>query len=184
MSESINKNDIESLLSQCALRDALAFEQLYHLTSAKLFALVLRIVHKQEWAEDVLQEAYINIWNNASRFRSEKASAMTWMTRVVRNKAIDYIRGKPQSVWQGEDGLSDLMASDQGPFDSLYNKQQATLLRECLEQLEPSQQDTLVMAYFYGLTHLELAESLAKPLGTIKSWIRRGLLRLKRCVDK
>lgn len=178
--------ELANLLAQCALKDRRAFERLYELASAKLYGLVLRIVKDEEFANDVLQDGFVRIWNHASEFRPEKASAVTWMGSIMRNRAIDLLRrGKTRmSVdtpveelhWLEDESLLTATAE-------VDRSQASEALARCLETLSENQRQAISLAYFRGLTHEELARHLETPLGTVKSWLRRGLLRLKDCLD-
>jgi len=179
--------ELADLLARCALQDRRAFERLYQLASAKLFGLVLRIVKDEEFANDVLQDGFVRIWSHAGEFRPEKASAVTWMGSIMRNRAIDLLRrGKTRMAidtpveelyWLEDESLVSATAE-------VGRLQTNLALRRCLETLSESQRQAISLAYFRGLTHEELAQHLDKPLGTVKSWLRRGLLRLKDCLNE
>lgn len=178
--------ELAQLLARCALRDRQAFEILYRETSAQLFGLVLRIVRDQDLASEVLQQGYLKIWNHAGDFRPDKAPPMTWMGVIVRNQAIDMIRRqshRPRITDPVED-LHWLADDTAGPQEIVDQAQRNEGLHECLDQLEEKQRRALMLAYFNGMTHEELAQYLDRPLGTVKSWVRRGLLRLKKCLDE
>ncbi|MCP5420820.1 MAG: sigma-70 family RNA polymerase sigma factor [Gammaproteobacteria bacterium] len=178
--------DLPQLLARCALKDRKAFEQLYRSTSAQLFGLVLRIVRDQEIASEVLQESYVKIWNRAGDFRSDLAKPMTWMGAIARNQAIDSIRRSTvqPSALETVEELEWLADESEGPSEIVGRTQEEQALYECLNRLEGLQRQAMMLAYFNGLTHDELAQRLSTPLGTVKSWIRRGLLRLKSCLDE
>lgn len=175
------------LLARCALNDHSAFEHLYQHTSAKLYGLVVRIVREEQLARDVLQDGYVKIWNHAADFRPEKASAITWMGSIMRNRAIDVIRRRRIPVFDGSEregsawSQESLLDSPEAKMDLAHQKQ---ALGECLGTLSESQRQAIALAYFRGLTHEEMAHFMGKPLGTVKSWLRRGLLRLRDCLDK
>ncbi len=178
--------ELANLLARSALGERRSFERLYRHTAAQLFGLVLRIVKNHETADEVLQESFVKIWNRAGDFSPERASAMTWMGTIARNQAIDTIRrGRQQPVLheQPVDELHWLADAAPGPEDEAAQARQNQALRECLDRLEGSQRDAVLLAYFSGLTHDELAGRLDKPLGTVKSWIRRGLQRLRHCLE-
>ena len=177
--------ELAQLLARCALRDRGAFEALYRQSCAQLFGVVLRIVNNREVAEEVLQEGYVKIWNHAGEFRADKAQPMTWMGSIVRNQAIDTLRrasNRPQATDSVED-LYWLADDNPGPQDRMDRHQQGRALHHCLKLLEGDQRRAMRLAYFRGMTHEELADHMNKPLGTVKSWLRRGLLRLKKCLD-
>ena len=178
--------ELADLLSRCALGDRNAFERLYHATSAQLYGLVLRIVRDQDAASDVLQEGFVKIWHHAAEFDPGKAKAMTWMGTIMRNQAIDLIR-RSASRPRLNDPVEELhwLADEaDGPQEQVDQARQDDKLHTCLEQLQGDQRKAMILAYFHGLTHEELADHMQKPLGTIKSWLRRGLLRLKKCLDE
>lgn len=173
-----------SLLAACTLKDQQAFTKLYDLTSAKLYGVILRILVRDEWAQDCLQEAFIKVWNNAESYRPDLAAPMTWMATIARNQALDLLRRKRREIsleeatWLPEEADSDPL-----PLDRLQHGDDAKRLAECLEGLKPQQRQTIALAYFKGLTHEQLATHMESPLGTIKTWIRRGLEQLKRCLE-
>jgi RNA polymerase sigma-70 factor (ECF subfamily) len=181
-----SSEELAHLLARCALRDRQAFEILYRETSAQLFGLVLRIVRDQDLASDVLQQAYLKIWDHAGDYRPDKAQPMTWIGAIVRNQAIDMIRRNAHQPIASDpvDELHWLADDAAGPQEIVDQVQQNRALHECLDQLEEKQRQALLLAYFNGMTHAELAQYLDKPLGTVKSWVRRGLLRLKKCLDE
>jgi RNA polymerase sigma-70 factor (ECF subfamily) len=176
---------LSDLLSRCALQDQRAFAALYRHSSAKLFAVAVRITRRRDWAEEVLQESFINIWNHASGYNPAKSTPMTWMTAIVRNRALDWLRRPREVEVDGEQ--EDLMASvpdeSPGPEELLRRSLEAGALADCMKQLSGEQQRSITLAFFYGLSHGELAQQMQKPLGTVKTWIRRGLERLKGCLD-
>ena len=177
---------LSDLLARCALRDQRAFATLYQFSSAKLFAVAVRITRRRDWAEEVLQEAFVNIWNHTASYNPAKSAPMTWMTAIVRNRALDWLR-KPREVEIDEEH-EELMASipdeSPGPEELLRRSLEAGELAECMKSLTEEQQRSVTLAFFYGLSHGELAEQMRKPLGTVKTWIRRGLDRLKGCLEE
>jgi RNA polymerase sigma-70 factor (ECF subfamily) len=176
---------LSDLLARCALRDQRAFATLYQFSSAKLFAVAVRITRRRDWAEEVLQEAFVNIWNHAAGYNPTKSAPMTWMTAIVRNRALDWLR-RPREVEIDEEH-EELMASipddSPGPEELLRRSLEAGELAECMKTLTEEQRRSITLAFFYGLSHGELAEQMRKPLGTVKTWVRRGLERLKGCLD-
>ena len=181
-----SSEELATLLARCALRDRQSFERLYQATSAQLFGLVLRIVKNHDLASEVLQEGYVKIWNRAGDFRPDKAKPMTWMGAVVRNQAIDVLRRSANQPVEPEpiEDMHWLADESIGPQEQAYREQRDHTLHDCLRQLEGEQRQAMLLAYFKGLTHEELAEHLDRPLGTVKSWIRRGLQRLKKCLEQ
>ena len=177
--------ELSQLLSRCALADQRAFAALYQATSAKLFAVAVRITRRRDWAEEVLQESYVKIWHHAGSYDGDKSAPLTWMTAIVRNRALDWLR-RPTEV-QSSDEVEAYLASvaDEapGPEQLAVLSAQSTELHTCMEQLSDDQKRSIALAFFHGLSHGELSETLGKPLGTVKTWVRRGLDRLKQCLD-
>jgi len=174
---------LEDLLYRCALNDEDALASLYKQTSAKLYALVLGMVIRRDVAEDIMQEAYINIWHYANQYREEKGSALTWMIGIIRNKAIDWLRRNPKGRVISDETLDELIDPLLTADMSMVNADEAQALIECIEALDDSQRKAITKVYYLGLTHHEYADHSGHPLGTIKSWIRRGLQKLKRCLE-
>ncbi|HWQ40203.1 MAG TPA: sigma-70 family RNA polymerase sigma factor [Burkholderiales bacterium] len=176
---------LSRLLARCALRDQRAFGELYRLTAPKLFAVALRITRRKAWAEEILQESFVNIWHHAQGYDAAKSAPMTWMTAVVRNRALDWLR-RPRESELGEvheDFLNSVADETPGPDELLRQSADAARLADCMRQLSEEQQRTITLAFYYGLSHGELARKLERPLGTVKTWIRRGLERLRGCLD-
>ena len=176
---------IADMMARSALRDQRAFRDLYRHTSAKLYAVALRIVRREDWAEEVLQESFVNIWNHIAEYAPARSAPLTWMTAIVRNRALDWLR-RPNLERGDEDYdlLVEAVADDApGPDLILGASRDARALAECMKQLTGNQRQTIVLAYTHGLSHGELAQHLKQPLGTVKTWIRRGLDRLKGCMD-
>ena len=174
---------LAALLGACARRDGAAFRRLYQQTSAKLFGVALRILRRHDWAEEVLQDCYLRIWERAGDYRAGLAAPMTWMTSIVRHRCLDQLR-RPRLELADEDGalLEAAESGAPGPLDALERSAGAGALARCLEALEPKQRQAIALAFQHGLSHSELAAHLREPLGTVKTWVRRGLLQLKRCL--
>jgi RNA polymerase sigma-70 factor (ECF subfamily) len=181
--EPFDPDTLSALLSGSARRDQAAFAELYRRTSAKLFAVALRIVRRQDWAEDVLQESFVNIWHHAGDYTASRSAPMTWMTSIVRNRSLDWLRRPHEETPEAFEGMLEGTADDQpGPLALLSRRSEATHLARCLEALDPSQRQSITLAFYHGLSHSELADHLKAPLGTVKTWVRRGLERLKTCL--
>jgi RNA polymerase sigma-70 factor (ECF subfamily) len=175
---------LPGLLAACARGDRAAFAALYQATSAKLYGVALRILRREDWAEEVLQDCYVSIWTHAPEYRAGLAAPMTWMTSIVRNRCLDWLR-RPRMEVSDQDGtLTESAESEKpGPLAELERATEAGALRRCLGELEPRQRQAIALAFFDGLSHSELASHLREPLGTVKTWVRRGLLRLKDCLE-
>jgi len=175
--------NLEDLLYRCALHDAKALARLYEITSAKLFGLCLKIVSRLDIAEDVLQDSFINIWNKADQFRGDKGSALSWMVGIVRNKSIDWLRKNPVSRDVSDDELLELPDTSLSNEAILAAGDDIEALIKCMDDLDVAQREAISTVYYKGYTHKEYSIKNGQPLGTIKSWIRRGLQALKRCLE-
>lgn len=176
---------VAPLLAQVANGDQGAFASLYQNTSGKLLGICLRVLSDRAEAEDVLQEVYVTIWNKAASFDAGRARAMTWLGTIARNRAIDRLRSLPapstRASFELAEEAPDLSPSPSANAESADNK---VRLDACLDQLEPRRQVLIRTAFFDGATYEELASRSGSPLGSIKSWIRRGLMQLKACLDQ
>lgn len=172
------KRDVEQALAQVKLKHQPAFSHLYDLTNAKLFGLVLKIIPDQDLAADVLQEAYQKIWLNAPKHRSDLGSAWSWLCQLTRNQAIDRVRQRQRLNETSQDAATEDFSSDSA---SIWPEQLD--LSRCLQTIRTEQQNVIISSYVYGLSHAELAEKFDAPLGTLKSWIRRGLQELRECLE-
>ena len=178
-----------ALLDRIALADESALKELYALTSSKLYGVAVRVVTNREWAEDVLQEAYLNIWKVAGSYKASLSPPMAWMGLLVRSRGLDFLRRRASDladrVQELDDVISDTVAGDSpNPMDTTQASEQAWALHQCLSQLENKQREVVSLAYLRDLSHSELAEQLKLPLGTVKTWIRRGLEQLRGCMGK
>jgi RNA polymerase sigma factor (sigma-70 family) len=185
-----------ALIDRIAARDSgserdaqQALRELYDLTSSKLFGVALRVAGKRDWAEDVLQEAFINIWRIAGDYRSTLSPPMAWMGVIVRSRALDFLRRRTSeradSVQELDDFINDTVAGDSAnPMDTTQASEQAWALHECLRKLDNKHREVVSLAYMRDLSHGELAEQLKLPLGTVKTWIRRGLEQLRGCMAR
>ena len=178
-----------ALIDRIALSDEKALRELYDMTSSKLYGVAVRVVTNRDWAEDALQEAFINIWRIAGDYKSTLSPPMAWMALVVRSRGLDFLRRRASERADRtqvlDDVISDTVAGDSpNPMDSAQASQQAKALHNCLSQLENKQREVVSLAYMRDLSHGELAEQLKLPLGTVKTWIRRGLEQLRGCMAK
>ncbi len=154
-------------------------------TSARLFAVTLRLVGRRDVAEDALQDAYLAIWRKAGQYQPRKGAPLAWMMTIARYRAIDRLRrdgGKEREFKDWEDvadGPEVMLAAKTGLPDAI-----SATIRKCVEGLQANQKKAILLAYYYGMTHEELAKHLKSPLGTIKSWVRRGLVQLQECYDQ
>lgn len=165
--------------------DRAAFEQVYRSTSSKLFGICLRVTADRSEAEDVLQEVYATVWRKASQFDAARASAITWLSMIARNKAIDRLRASPASMRTAPIDLADEFEDPaQSPPDAADASMRNARLDLCMQRLDGRRRSLIRVAFFEGATYEELAARVGSPLGSVKSWIRRGLLQLKACLEQ
>ena len=175
---------LADLLPRIAGGDRAALRQLYQATSAKLFGVCLRILSNRDESEDVLQEVYITIWRRADRFEAGRASVMTWISTIARNRAIDRLRARGPLAYAAP--VEEMEIEDEAPGAQalLEAAQSGEALAACLSELDDRTQTVIRTAFFEGVTYEVLAQRMDAPLGTVKSWIRRGLLKLKGCLER
>lgn len=169
-------------LVRTAAQDARAFRLVYRLTAAKLFGICLRICGERKAAEDVLQDVYLTVWMRADGFDATRGSAIAWLATIARHRAIDWRRANRPPV-ASDAMLTEIVDGAMSAPDRMLLDERERMLHLCLELLEERQRSSIRTAFFDGLTYAELAERAAVPLGTMKSWVRRGLLRLRECLD-
>ncbi|MBS0579110.1 MAG: sigma-70 family RNA polymerase sigma factor [Proteobacteria bacterium] len=174
----------EALLGQVALGNRAAFETLYRTCADKLFGICLRVLRQRAEAEEALQEVFTNVWHKASQFDPERASAMSWLSIMARNKAIDRLRSLPaRSMHTSLEEAAGIADPNASPAPSAEAASEQARLARCLEELEPRRRTLIREAFFGGFTYEELATRLAAPLGSVKSWVRRGLIQLRACLE-
>ena len=174
--------DLSALIARVALKDRRAFDGLYEQASGRLFAVAVRIMKDRAEAEDVLQEAFIRIWQRARSFRPDEARAMGWLVAIVRNLAIDRLRtrrGPPMPIEMAE------QLPDTGPTPeaATAQKDERARIEACLGELEDRRADAVRSAYIEGYSYQELADRFETPLNTIRTWLRRSLLSLRACLE-
>ena len=171
-------------MARIAAGERAALRQLYEATSAKLFAVCLRILSDREESEDVLQEVYVTVWRRADRYDASRASVMTWVSTIARNRAIDRLRARGPLAYA--DQVEDLEIPDGavGAETLLVAAGEAGRLHDCLAELDERTARVIRTAFFEGIAYEALARRLGTPLGTVKSWIRRGLARLRGCLER
>lgn len=174
-------------LSEALIRtgdeDRAAFRDVYTLTSAKLFGICLRICGERAGAEDVLHEVYLTIWKRAGAFEPGRASPISWLATIARNRSIDWVRAKGARKLNPIEDAAAVVDATPDQLTVLQRDQQSQRLHDCLDALDGRASDAIRTAFFDGATYAELAEAKGVPLGTMKSWVRRGLMQLKGCVD-
>ena len=181
--------ELMQLLDRIAAHDEAALKTLYEQTSSKLFGLALRVLGHRDWAEDVLQEAFITIWRVAGDYRASLSPPMAWMGLIVRSRALDLLRRRSADrahlTHELDDDIAHSLEGDSpNPMDTTQASEQAFALHQCMGRLENKQREVVSLAYLRDLSHGELAEQLRLPLGTVKTWIRRGLDQLRNCMAR
>ena len=173
----------ERLLTSCGRGDPAALRALYEVTAPQLFWLANSIVRNRELAEDAVQDSFVQVWRHAHRFDPNRGSAMAWLGRIVRNRCFDLLRVRRREAPYDDAIIAhwEQQAADPGTGPLL--SREAQRLRDCIDGLDEKPRQSLLLAYYGGFTADEISRRLGTPLGTVKSWIRRGLIQLKRCVE-
>ncbi|HET7299263.1 MAG TPA: sigma-70 family RNA polymerase sigma factor [Oleiagrimonas sp.] len=182
-----NANDREQLAQLLTLsgqRDQQAFAELYRRTSAKLHGICLRMLRDRGMAEQVLQEIYITIWQRADQYDAARAGAMTWLTTIARNKTIDHLRKHRELLFDDPERLNETVDETASPVEQAQTSEAHRRLHHCLDGLESQHRALVREAFFSGATYNQLSERLNVPLGTVKSWIRRSLIKLRTCLEQ
>lgn len=179
------------LIERVALGDEQAFEELYLACSANLYGVLLRILRRPEWAQEALQDCFLKVWQRSETYLPERGPALTWLMTLARYRALDLLRER-QSDPQVQIELS--KAEQDAPLHFVSpepagaawvpDSEESNRLSDCMEQLRPEEKQALLLVYYEGYTHLELAQLLDVPLGTVKSRVRRGLARLRECLRR
>jgi RNA polymerase sigma factor (sigma-70 family) len=184
MDAEASRSQFTAALVRIAAGDRAALRMVYENTSAKLFGVCLRILNDRGEAEDLLQEVYVTVWRKAASFDPGRASPITWLVSIARNRAIDRLRSgagkRRMEPIEAADAISDPAPA---AVERVEAAQQQERLARCLEELEARQSSAIRAAFLDGATYEELAQRMNVPLGTMKSWIRRGLLKLRTCLE-
>lgn len=175
-------SDIESMIGRIALGDRKAFILLYDTTSAKLFGICLRVLGSRAEAEDALQEIFVKVWRNAGKYQINGLSPMSWLITIARNHAIDRLRSRRASGGT-LDEVADVADTAPGPEALAIAASEAGRVADCLGQLEKDRSDAVRRAYLEGETYQELSVRYGMPLNTIRTWLRRSLLKLRECLS-
>lgn len=175
-------------LGQIALRDERAFEALYQATSAHLLGVAMLVMRRRERAEEVLQEAFVNVWHGAAQYAQTEASPMSWLISIVRHKGLDHLRASKnhdaQTSFEADDGAGADTLTTEGadPLALLTSASAQHSVRACLDGLDAPLRQSLALAYYEGLSHGQVSHRLQAPLGTVKGWLRRGADKLRDCL--
>ncbi len=180
---------LAALLAKVALGDQAAFADLYRQTSSHLYGVAVRILREGSVAEEILQEAFVSVWHHAGSYEAAKSQPTTWLAAIVRNRCLDQLRRRELDTvtmtTDDDDGKEfDLPSGDPTPVEMLLAGAEAQSVRDCVDALDAGPKQAIALAYYQGLSHAELADHMRQPLGTVKSWVRRGLERLKSCLDR
>jgi RNA polymerase sigma-70 factor (ECF subfamily) len=177
------REELAQILAAAGHGDQRAFAELYRRTSSRLFGVCLRMLRDRGEAEDVLQEIYTTVWRRAESFDPARASAITWLVTLGRNKAIDRLRQHHEAPLPDPSIALDLVDEQPSPAADAERSQERQRLERCLDALEPQHKAAVRAAFFSGATYNELAAHCSVPLATMKSWIRRSLIRLRTCLE-
>lgn len=185
MTAMLTREELALALGRAGEGDREAFRTVYDATSAKLLGVCLRILSDRQLAEDVLQDTYLTVWRKAESFDPSRASPITWLVTIARNRAIDRLRSgagfrKSTSI----DAAFEVADGTPSPSQAVETVDNIRRLNECLGQLDDKTGGAIRTAFLEGVTYDALAQRESVPLGTMKSWIRRGLMRLRSCLDK
>ncbi|QNP41753.1 sigma-70 family RNA polymerase sigma factor [Lysobacter solisilvae (ex Woo and Kim 2020)] len=176
---------VAALLRDVARGDRSAFEALYRTTSSTLLGVCMRVLADRSEAEEVLQEVYVSVWSKAAQFDAQRARAMAWLGSIARHRAIDRLRHLPAPALRAPVELVELAAdASPGPAALAEVVTDRVQLDDCMRQLDARRQSLIRTAFFEGVSYDELARRSGSPLGSVKSWIRRGLLQLRACLER
>ena len=175
-------SSVGALIEAVGRGSQVALKRLYELESRRLYGIALRIVRRPEIAADVLQETFVQIWHNAAAFSAERGAGAAWLTGIIRFRALDAVRKLGREVLTDDPALGDAPL-EPDVIEKIDAAAEAGALKRCFKLLDDQQQRCIVLAFVDGLSHSEITERIGVPLGTVKSWIRRGLLALRRCLQ-
>src|SRR5262249_38317513 len=175
--------ELEALLPRCAGGDRAALEILYTRVAPILLAVLMRILRRRDAAEDALQDVFVSVWQRARQFDPIRGRALAWLVSMARYRAIDLQRASRPALAISEVSTLEPQLQSEGPAESSDMLGTGALLLRCLEQIAAPQRRCLMLAYEEGLTHSEIARVVNEPLGTVKSWVRRSLIALRRCLE-
>lgn len=183
MSLTLADDEVTAIIGRCAAGDRTALKRLFDAEAPRMIGVAERILRRRALAEEAMQDAFVQVWRRASSYDPGLGSGRTWLYTIVRNRALNILRSESRTDLVGDDARFDRASEDDDPEQVVMKLGEATRLRRCLDTLEPARRQAIVLAYANGLSHGELAGRLNLPLGTIKSWIRRGMQSLKECLS-
>lgn len=173
--------DLNDLLKEVATGNRDALRAIYLSQSTRLFGIAMAILRDRAAAADAMQDSFLRVWRRASQFDVERGNGQAWLGAIVRHAALDAARARGREIPTDDPGLGDTMVEPEA-LEILSRNEEAKRLHACLDQLPPANRQGIVMAFVHGLSHPEIALKLDQPLGTVKSWIRRGILSLRACL--
>ena len=179
-----DQDELMGLLVAVAREDRQAFQRLYEKIAGRMFGLCLKLARQQDLAEEALQDAFVQIWHRASEYHNERGAPLSWMMTIARYRTLDLMRSRKSRATDGDGALESMADQREGPLDRSLRSAGEQALTGCLDELSDAQRDSILLSYYRGLTHDELAVTLSSPIGSVKSWIRRGLMALKRCLER
>lgn len=179
-----DQDELMGLLIAVAREDRQAFQRLYEKIAGRMFGLCLKLAKQQELAEEAVQDAFVQIWHRAAEYHKERGAPLSWMMTIARYRTLDLMRSRKSRATDGDAALESFEDGGEGPLDRSLRSAGEAALTGCLDELSAEQKDSILLSYYRGLTHDELAVTLSSPVGTVKSWIRRGLMALKRCLER
>jgi RNA polymerase sigma-70 factor (ECF subfamily) len=179
----MRQDDLSTLIGLVALSDRNAFASLYKRTSSKLFSICLRILKDRTDADEALQEVYVKIWQRARLFSATSGTAEVWLAAIARNQSIDIIRAR-KPIASELDDVPDLAEAGPDPEQALLQKDSGRSIDLCLGELEDNRANAVRQAYLDGMSYQDLAQHYAVPLNTMRTWLRRSLIKLKECMER
>jgi RNA polymerase sigma-70 factor (ECF subfamily) len=180
--EMLTPPELVWLLASVAQGDEAAFARLYEATRAKLYGVVLRILRREDLADEVIQETYLKVWQSAGQFDPVRAAPITWLVAIARNRAIDLLRRRTEDSIEEKPEAMEAAADSPDPLERRAFSEELQRLLACIGQLPPERQRLVLLAYYNGWSREQLAAELATPVNTIKTWLRRSLLELRECL--
>ncbi len=176
------RESLDEALRRCAAGDRAALRAIYDLEAPRMLGVALRLLRRRPLAEEAVHDTFVQVWQRAASFDPERGEARTWLYAVLRNRALNILRGESRTDLVEDFEPMGLVSSDESPETIALRLSDTGALKRCLDRLEPMRRQAILLAYVHGLSHGELAGRLGVPLGTMKSWIRRSLLSLRECM--
>lgn len=178
----LTPDELVGLMAAVAKGDQGAFERLYVATRAKLYGVVLRILRRADLADEVMQDAYLKIWRSAGEFDPRRATPITWMVAIARNRALDLVRKKRETSIEDEATALEAQSEVANPLERQETTEQLRRLLVCLDALESERRELVLLAYLGGFSREQLAAKFGAPVNTIKTWLRRSLVQIRECL--